>query len=383
MRANVSTTSVHVEEGLDRLLGRRASERAVSAELASEPSSAEVQKALAEVISERVGSGATVTAVKKLAGGGANRSYRFTLTDGEVAEQLVLRVKVPGACCPTDAQREFEMMRAVQGVLPTPTPRWLLPDGGPFGADALIMSHEKGVAAPTGAAPLATGLGTVYGERLRPRLAEQFVRHVARLHSAVPPAGALNSFDIPQPGTTEAIDWRLAFWDRVWQEDALEPHPLMILCSEWLWDNRPVVDHVSLLHGDYRNGNFLFDEATAEIQSVIDWELCWIGDRHSDLAYAMMPAWGFRDSKGTFYNSGLVDTETLITQYEALSGLPVDRDRLRYYLVFNLYWSVIALIGTGPRNARDGRTRLDVMYNFIAGLGGYFNGELVKLILGD
>jgi aminoglycoside phosphotransferase (APT) family kinase protein len=155
----------------------------------------------------------------------------------------------------------------------------------------------------------------------------------------------------------------------------------MLLMSQWLRENRPPVDRVSLLHGDYRNGNFLFDEERGEISAVIDRELCYLGDRHSDLAYTMLPGWGSLDENGTFLVAGLMDEDTFLGEYERLSGLSVDRDRLHYYSVYNYYWAVVSLLGTGPFHARARSTQLDVMYNFISGLGGRFVGDANALVL--
>lgn len=333
-------------------------------------------------LAERIDGAFSLGAVERLSGGGANECHRFVLDRGREPEHLVLRIKVPGAICPTSAEREFQAMAATRDVLPVPGTHWLTLDPAHFGAPALISDLVPGVTAPTDAVPLATGLGTVYGPRLRELLVPQFVGHLAALHAFDWSGADLPAFDVPRTGTTDAIDRRLAFWDRVWFEDALEPHPTVMLTQQWLWEHRPVVDHVSLLHGDYRNGNFLFDEDTGRINAVIDWELCWLGDRHADLAYAMLRAWG-HDDDGVFRNSGLPDTATFVAEYERLSGLPVDPARLEYYVVYNLYWAVVSLIGTGIRNAGARLTQLDVMYNFISGLGAHFLGELTDLLAAE
>ncbi|MFR9805003.1 phosphotransferase family protein [Pseudonocardia sp. RS010] len=324
-----------------------------------------------------------VADVRQLSGGGANEGYSFSLVRGGERERLVLRIKSHGACCETDVEREFSMLGAVRSVLPVPEPRWLALDPEHFDAPAMVTEFVAGVPAPTDGVPLATGLGTVYGPRLAAELAPQFVGHLATLHSHEWRGTELPGFDVPRDGTTDAIDWRLAFWDRAWDEDAAEPHPTLTMTRGWLWRHRPVVDRVSLLHGDYRNGNFLFDETTGEIRAVIDWELCYLGDRHSDLAYAMLPAWGSPGESGEFLNAGLIEQEPFIAEYERRSGLAVDRDRLDYYMVYNLYWSVVSLMATATRNADLRMTQLDVMYNTIyPGLGAFFCRELNRLVTG-
>jgi hypothetical protein len=47
-------------------------------------------------------------------------------------------------------------------------------------------------------------------------------------------------------------------WHRSWEEGRVESIPLVTLAAQWLRDNAPPADHVSMLHGDYRGGNFLF-----------------------------------------------------------------------------------------------------------------------------
>lgn len=346
-------------------------------------SSGQLQERLERFLSERVDGPFEVQDFGRLSGGGANESYSFRLVRAGRSEDLALRVKAPSGICITDVEREFQLLRAMHGVIPVPAPYWVTTDPDDFGEPALISGKVAGVPSPTKDVPYATGLGTAYGPALRPLLAPQFVEHLARLHAHDWSGDDLSGFDQPRPNTTDAIDWRLAMWNRAWDEDALEPHPTVLLARQWLAEKRPSVDHVSLLHGDYRNGNFLFDEATGEITAILDWELGYLGDRHSDLAYAMLPGWGHSDNDGHYLNSGLVHTDTFIAEYERISGLSVDRARLKYYLVLNLYWAVVSLIGTGPRNADARMTELDVMYNFISGLGGYFIGELNRILAKD
>ena len=95
----------------------------------------------------------------------------------------------------------------------------------------------------------------------------------------------------------------------------------------------------------------------------------------------MLRAWGHSGPDGKFLNAGLLDTDTFIDEYERISGLTIDPLRLHYYLVFNMYWSAVALLGTGIRNAEYGVTQLDVMYNVIAGKGGFDIGELNRLVV--
>jgi aminoglycoside phosphotransferase (APT) family kinase protein len=379
------------EHELDEVLSNRLRRREMGSQAWAGVSDVHVR--LENFIKQHIKEPFTISDVARLSGGGANESYSFTLTHGNQSmlvndslawkpgDRLVLRVKQPGGICPVDAKREFQMLKVASKIMPVPKPYWLADDISYFGAPAFIYAHSEGTNVPTKNAPKATGLGVAYGKNLREKLAPQFMDYYSRLHSYDWSKEELNGFDIPRPNTTDAVDWRVDFWSRSWDQDKIEPHPAVMLMKEWLNANRPKVDTVSLLHGDFRNGNFLFDEETGEIKSVVDWELCSLGDRHSDLAYTMLPGWGSYDETGTFLVAGLMDTETFISEYERISGLKIDPERLKYYYVLNYYWAVISLIGTGPKNAECELTLHDVMYNFISGLGGRFCADVNKIIL--
>ncbi len=327
----------------------------------------------------------TVSGLGRLPGGASKEQFQFTLDwtrdDTLRNDRMVLRMDPPASMVETARSREFEVLRALEGVIPVPRVFWVAEDPAELGAPAMICGWIEGVASPAEGSQTASGLGQTYGPRLRPLLAEQFVSYLADLHRFDWSGHELPSLDRPQINTPQAVEWRLASWDRAWAQDSFEAHPTIMLTRAWLWEHRPAVDHLSIVHGDYRNGNFLFDEQSGQITAVLDWELTYLGDRHHDLAYAMMEGWGQRDEEtGVFYCSALISRDDMIAQYERRSGLTVDPARLDYYTVLNLYWAAVALIATGPRNAHERMTHLDVMQNFLSGLGTYFIDDLNDIV---
>ena len=344
-----------------------------------------IQERLDAFLTRRIDGAFTVSGLGRLPGGASKEQFRFTLDwspDGTPQQdRMVLRMDPPASMVETTRSREFEVLRALAGVIPVPRVFWVAEDPAELGAPAMICGWIDGVASPAEGSTTASGLGQTYGPRLRPRLAEQFVDHLADLHRLDWSGLELPSLDRPAANTPQAVEWRLASWDRAWAQDAFEAHPTIMLARQWLWAHRPPVDHLSIVHGDYRNGNFLLDEDTGEITAVLDWELTYLGDRHHDLAYAMMEGWGQRDEDtGVFYCSALISREAMIERYQQRSGLAVDPERLHYYTVLNLYWAAVALIATGPRNAHERMTHLDVMQNFLSGLGAAFIDDLNDLV---
>ncbi|MCE4268393.1 phosphotransferase family protein [Rhodococcus qingshengii] len=373
----------HVEETIDLTLTRKLARRGVVVH--TNPSASDIQDRLTVFLGSRIQGEFRLTNLSRLPGGASKEQFFFDIEwtrDGERAtDRMVLRMDPPASMVETPRSREFEVLRALGDTLPVPAVHWATEDVEDLGSASMICGYVGGTASPSDTSANASGLGTTYGARLRPVLGEQFVAYLAELHRFDWSTHELPSFERPREGTTDAVDWRLGAWDRAWREDSFESHPTVAMARQWLWENRPTVDHVSLVHGDYRNGNFLFDEESGQITAVLDWELTYLGDRHHDLAYAMMEGWGEHDEEtGEFYCSGLLTREQLIGKYEELSGLTVDPVRLEYYTVLNMYWAVIALIAGGPRNAAERMTHLDVMQNYLSGLGAYYLAQLNEIV---
>ena len=113
----------------------------------------------------------------------------------------------------------------------------------------------------------------------------------------------------------------------------------------WLRANKPEAPRVSLLHGDYRTGNFLFEGD--RITGIVDWELAALGDPLEDLGWAFKELW-----KHEGRICGFFDREEFLARYEEASGIPVDREAMRYWEMFAEFkHTVIGL--TGIRTSCD------------------------------
>jgi aminoglycoside phosphotransferase (APT) family kinase protein len=168
--------------------------------------------------------------------------------------------------------------------------------------------------------------------------------------------------------SVQSAQWQLNRALRVWEEDRGEDWPIMEVAANWLQRNLPVLDQVSLLHGDYRSGNFLFDQERGEITAILDWERGYLGDRHRDLAWTTAAVAGHYCEDGkTFLASGMTSTSELLDRYQALSGLSVDPKRMRFYRIFNNFQIVVTVLGSTYRVVRLGKTHQDVLLAWLEG----------------
>jgi aminoglycoside phosphotransferase (APT) family kinase protein len=252
----------------ERLVRRRAPYRVAAA--------AELRAPLRAWLREELGADVEVGALVRAPGGASKENFFFDVSSGR---SLLLRLDPGESIVETHRQREFEVLRAVHGVVPAPAIVAVDPDGSRLGRPSMVMERVAGRSQPeVGGRP--SGVGIAFEPELRERLAAQFHDALVRLHAFDWRTSDLSAFDTPRPGTNEAAAWSFAWWHRVWEEDRLEDHPVMVLAAEWLREHLPPADRIVLVHGDYRSGNFLYDDG-GRITAILDWELAHLGDRTS------------------------------------------------------------------------------------------------------
>lgn len=320
-----------------------------------------------------------------LAGGASKLQVGFDLNwnrpgIGRETTKMVLRNDLAEALHATSRLREFQVVKALTGTIPMPPVFWVDNTGEHLPYPAIVYGFVDGVTKPSNAKSGVTGLGTYMPEDVRNRLSPQFVAHMAAMHTFDFRKADLSAFDVPRTGTQNA-EWVVNWWDRVWAEDAQEEVPLMALASSWLHKNAPAVEHLSIVHGDFRTGNYLFNEADTRITTWLDWELSRIGDRHQDLAWSTSHAFSVLAEDGkTLLVSGLMPETQFLEEYEKASGLKVDKKALHYYQVFNAYSMIGMTLGTSYRVARNGKSHQDILLAWLLGVGYMLLDEMRGLI---
>ena len=357
------------EREVDALLTRKMQRRAGPAFAGA--SFQAMESYIGALLKDKIAGPFRISDQRWFSGGASKIQMGFTLHwhepgAGQTATRLVARMEPAESLNSTSRQREFELLQAFAGVIPVPRVYWVDPDGKWFPEPALIYGFAEGTTKPSGKQGRVAGIGTNYGAELRQRLAPQFVEYLARIHSFDHRQAAFDSFDRPAVGSTQSALWQLNRARRIWEEDRGEELPLMEVAANWLERNLPTLDRVSVVHGDYRSGNFLFDEQTARITAILDWERGYLGDRHRDLAWTTAEQYGHWSEDGkTFLASGIAPIDELLGRYEEICGLPVDAARLRYYRIFNCYQIVVTALASSYRVVRLGKTHQDVLIAWI------------------
>lgn len=345
----------------DRLLVRKMERRRNESRDYRPPTLAELTTCLEGFFTSNLARPFQLGPPRWLAGGASKLQVMFELSwtdDGrERRETLVARMDPAESTNATSREREAELLTMFAGVIPVPRVFFLDREARWFPEPTLIYSFAEGVTKPTGTRSGAiSGLGTQFGPELRTVLAPQFVEHLALIHARDVDYGSFETLDRPQVGTTEAALWQLNRARRVWDEDRGEDYPLLDVAGNWLERNLPTLDKVSVVHGDYRSGNFLFDEQSGRITSWLDWERGHLGDRHRDLAWTTQAMFGYpREDGAGYYVCGLIDLNDFYEQYEKASGLAVDPVRMRWYSILNCCQVLVTTLGSAYRIVRLGK----------------------------
>jgi aminoglycoside phosphotransferase (APT) family kinase protein len=133
------------------------------------------------------------------------------------------------------------------------------------------------------------------------------------------------------PAPDEAWSRELDYWTKVVDADEVSPQPIVRKAIRALRKRPPPpAAKISVVHGDYRSGNFLFDDSGI-VRAILDWEMCHLGDPIEDIAWAFNPIY----CGGDLTRIGrLISRQESIRHWENASGLKVDPAALKWWELF-------------------------------------------------
>jgi aminoglycoside phosphotransferase (APT) family kinase protein len=266
--------------------------------------------------------------LSKFASGQSNPTYKICAGSGD----YVLRRKPFGQLLPSAhaVDREYRLLSALSPLgFPVPRPLALCDDPEVIGAIFYVMELAKG-------RPYADGALPEFDPPQRRRMYEQLVDTLADLHNIDPAAAGLGGFG--KPGNY--FERQVARWTRQYRDSQTDDLPEMERLIEYLPASLPEQSRVSIVHGDYRIDNVVFDD-DGTLTAVLDWELATLGDPVADFSYLamqwMMPADGAAGLAGLDLAAlGIPTLEETVRRYSERSGVPV-AGQLDWYFAYNLF----------------------------------------------
>jgi aminoglycoside phosphotransferase (APT) family kinase protein len=310
-----------------------------------------------------------VAQLARIPGGASRETWSFDATWREgkarAGRGFILRRDPEASLLETERYVEFRVYQALQGTsVPAPEVLWLETDPRWLERPFFVMGRLPGEASPQ--ALLASGF---HGHA--EAIAQQNVEILARIHNLDWQALGLDFLGVPAPDG--CAQQEIERWERIMRQQALEPQPVLELAVAWLRAHQPAAQRVTLVHADYRTGNFLVDGD--RITGVLDWEMVHLGDPLEDVAWVCLRSWRWA---GDARVGGLLPRDEFYRRYEAASGLSVDEASVRFWEVLgNLKLAVIFL--TGARSFAEGRSK-DAIHAFTARINPDIELEILHLI---
>jgi len=263
----------------------------------------------------------------KFPSGQSNPTYRIVAATGD----YVLRRKPFGPLLPSAhaVDREFRLLSALAPLgFSVPRPLALCEDTGVIGAIFYVMELAKGRAYADGALP-------DFDPPTRRGMYEQLVDTLADLHNIDPEAAGLGDFG----KAGNYFERQVTRWTRQYRDSQTDPIEEMERLIAYLPATIPEQSRTSVVHGDYRIDNVMFNDGT--LTAVLDWELATVGDPLADFSYLamqwVMPADGGAGLAGLDLPALDIPTlDEIAERYSERAGVAV-AEQLDWYFAYNLF----------------------------------------------
>lgn len=283
----------------------------------------------------------------KFESGQSNPTFLLTTP----TNNYVLRRKPPGILLKSAhaVDREFRVQKALAGTdVPVAKMQHLCEDDSVIGSSFYIMDHISGrnFDEPT--------LGDLNNAD-RTSVMKDMNRVLAALHDVN--IDEIGLADYGPPG--HYLERQVSRWSKQYRASETKPLPAMNRLIDIITERMPVDDgQRTLVHGDYRIDNMIFERDGTRCLAVLDWELSTIGHPYADLASVIMQ-WQLpvgRKGRGLMgvdrADLGLPTDDAFIMQYCERRGLD-GIDNFGYYVGF-CFFRMAAIIQGVLKRALDG-----------------------------
>lgn len=285
--------------------------------------------------------------VRQFNGGQSNPTYQL-LTP---ARNYVLRRKPPGQLLKSAhaVDREYRVITALHAAgFPAPRTFGLCTDDAVIGTWFYVMDCVDGRIIWDNAFPDVSRAD-------RPAHFDAMNATIAQLHNFDPESIGLGDFG--KPGNY--FERQIGRWSRQYLEDTDAGRvPSMDRLVEWLPANIPADDgRVSIVHGDYRCDNMIFDAHEPKVLAVLDWELSTLGHPLADFSYHLMmyrmPPVGTPGLVGHDLAAlGIPSEDEYIAAYCARTGRPSGIADMDFYVAYNMFRLAAIIHGIRGRVVR-------------------------------
>lgn len=281
----------------------------------------ELREKLGAYLTHRWSSPTTVSEMKRIPGGASRETWKCQAEHDGAKRGLIIRIDPATSLIDTDRRTEYRTVEvAYKAGLPVPEPLFLEEDAKWLGSSFSLTAEITGCDASPANLP----------QDHLAKLGQQKWDYLGKIAALDVDKLGLADF---MPATTRescALE-QLEYWAGVIRDDEIHPNPVAEAAIRWLRRNPPPpAKKLSLVHGDYRTGNFLYSP-DGDIKAILDWEMAHIGDPYEDLAWSLDPLWHW----GQVTHAGqLLPHKEAVKIWEKASGVELDPKAFRWWQIF-------------------------------------------------
>lgn len=276
------------------------------------PDEAHMQAALAGLLGTG-GENVVISGWKRVFGGNARQAFAFDAAWGaKHSLPCILLSQVAAKHVESDTAREYAVLRALNGSgVRAPKALGLDASGAITGSPSIILERVEGEA---GAVDFLKQPDPAIGRAL----SEELALATGDLHRFDWQSGGLDALH------TDPVMAQIDYWEANFRKHRLEPHPVLAWLFAWLRAHAPQPERLSLVHGDLRPGNFLYQGSV--LTALLDWEMAHIGDAAEDVAWIYRALWS---------PERFLPLDEFLALHAEGAGFVIPRRTVIYYRIFS------------------------------------------------
>ena len=256
-------------------------------------------------------------------GGQSNPTYLLTSENNK----YVLRRKPPGKLLISAhaVDREYKVLTSLQNTeVPTPKTIHLCEDESVIGTIFYIMEFCDGnIFWDPFASEIDKGRRSLVFDQLNQGISLLHIQDIKTLE--------LEDFG----KTGNYIERQVSRWTKQYFDSETEKIDSMHKLIEWLPKRIPKQKYVSIVHGDYRLDNVVFDNNDNNI-AILDWELSTIGDPLADFGYHCLLWHIAKIDNDVAKGLGIPNEDEYLKKYLSRTKMQLDSD-WEFYIIFSLF----------------------------------------------
>ena len=256
-------------------------------------------------------------------GGQSNPTYLLTSENNK----YVLRRKPPGKLLKSAhaVDREYKVLTSLQNTeVPTPKTIHLCEDESVIGTIFYIMEFCDGnIFWDPFASEIDKGRRSLVFDQLNQGISLLHIQDIKNLE--------LEDFG----KTGNYIERQVSRWTKQYFDSETEKIDSMHKLIEWLPKRIPKQKYVSIVHGDYRLDNVVFDNNDNNI-AILDWELSTIGDPLADFGYHCLLWHIGKIDNDVAKGLGIPNEDEYLKKYLSRTKMQLDSD-WEFYIIFSLF----------------------------------------------